>query len=189
VNAELRRTAIRPVRPDDVPAVVAMVHELAVFEGEPQACRLTEDELRAALFAERPALHGHVAADLDTDEAVGFALWFLNYSTWEGRHGIYVEDVYVRPVARGGGAGRDLLAALARICLERGYRRLEWWVLDAAQLTGSRAFYRRIGATELREWVPWRIEGAALRALAVGGTTDPEASAMSTAEASDIVAT
>jgi GNAT superfamily N-acetyltransferase len=154
-----------------------MVHELAAFEGEPHACRLTDDELRSALFAEHPALFGHVAADPDTDEAVGFALWFLNYSTWEGRHGIYVEDIYVRPAARGSGAGRDLLAALARLCIDRGYRRLEWWVLDAAQLSDSRAFYRHIGGTELREWVPWRIDGSALPALAAEFGTAPRARA------------
>ncbi|MGE5826929.1 MAG: N-acetyltransferase family protein [Micromonosporaceae bacterium] len=151
-----------------MPAVVAMVHELAGFEGEPQACRLTDEDLRAALFAEQPALFGHVAVDPDTDAAVGFVLWFRNYSTWEGRHGVYVEDLYVRPAARGSGAGRDLLATLARICLDRGYPRLEWWVLDADQLAGSRAFYRRIGGVELREWVPWRVAGASLQELAGG---------------------
>jgi GNAT superfamily N-acetyltransferase len=159
-------TAVRPVRPEDVPAVVAMVHELAAFEDAADECRITVDHLRVALFGERPALFGHVA--VAGGEVIGFALWFLNYSTWEGVHGIYIEDLYVRPSARGTGAGRRLLATLAGICRDRGYRRLEWWVLDVPQLHGSRSFYRQIGGQEKREWVPWRVDGEALRSLADG---------------------
>jgi GNAT superfamily N-acetyltransferase len=154
-----------------VPAVVAMVHELAAFEGAPDACRLTEAQLRAALFGPEPALFCHVAATGDR-EPFGFSLWFLNFSTWEGTHGIYVEDLYVRPSARTAGAGRALLATLARVCLDRGYRRLEWWVLDTDALAGSRAFYRRIGGVELRTWVPWRVEGDALARLAMSRRDD-----------------
>jgi len=156
---------IRPARPDDVPAVVAMVHELAAYEEAPEQCHLSDDQLSVALFGSDPALFCHVAVGAD-DTAVGFSLWFLNFSTWEGTHGVYVEDLYVRPAARTAGAGRALLSAMAAICLERGYRRLEWWVLDTEALAPSRAFYRRIGGTELREWVPWRVEGAALARLA-----------------------
>lgn len=155
---------IRPARPDDVPAVVSMVHELAAFEDSPDDCRITGEQLHAALFSPRPALFGHVAIGAD-GQPIGFALWFLNFSTWEGVHGIYVEDLYVRPAARGTGTGRLLLATLAGICLQRGYRRLEWWVLDTDALRGSRDFYRRIGGRELREWVPWRVEGEPLRTL------------------------
>jgi GNAT superfamily N-acetyltransferase len=165
---------IRPARPDDVPAVVVMVHELAAYEEAPEQCRLTEEQLDAALFGSEPALFCHVAVDPD-DTPVGFSLWFLNFSTWEGTHGIYVEDLYVRPTARAAGAGRALLSAMAAICVERGYRRLEWWVLDSEALAGSRAFYRRIGGTELREWVPWRVEGDALARLA-GSRRDDRAS-------------
>ena len=160
-------TTVRPVRPEDVPAVVAMVHELADFEDARDECRITTDDLRAALFGERPALFGHVAED-SGGVVVGFALWFLNFSTWEGVHGIYVEDLYVRPSARGSGAGRLLLATLAAICRDRDYRRLEWWVLDAPQLQSSRSFYRQVGGQEKREWVPWRVDGDALRRLADG---------------------
>ena len=160
-------TTVRPVRPEDVPAVVAMVHELAAFEDARDECRITTDHLRAALFGERPALFGHAAVDAE-GVVVGFALWFLNFSTWEGVHGIYVEDLYVRPSTRGSGAGRLLLATLAAICRDRGYRRLEWWVLDAPQLHGSRSFYRQIGGQEKREWVPWRLDGEALARLADG---------------------
>ena len=102
-----------------------MVHELAEYERAAEECHLTEEQLHASLFGDSPALFGHVAARPD-EEPVGFALWFLNYSTWLGVHGIYLEDLYVRPEARGAGLGRDLLAALAQICLDRGYGRLEW---------------------------------------------------------------
>ncbi len=158
--------AIRPVRPEDVPAVVAMVHELAEFERAPDECHLTAAQLHAALFADRPALFGHVAVDASADQLVGLALWFLNFSTWEGVHGIYLEDLYVRPNARGAGAGRALLSTLAGLCVERGYARLEWWVLH---WNPARDFYAGIGATAMDEWIPYRIDGDALRSLALGG--------------------
>jgi GNAT superfamily N-acetyltransferase len=141
-----------------------MVHELAAFERAPDECRLTADALSAALFGPAPALYGHVAAD---PEPVGFALWFLNYSTWEGAHGIYLEDLYVRPSARGHGLGGALLAALARICVERGYRRLEWWVLDWN--ADALRFYHRLGAEPMHEWTVQRLTGAALTSLATAG--------------------
>jgi GNAT superfamily N-acetyltransferase len=143
-----------------------MVHELAEYERAADQCRLTDDQLRAALFPPRgpgPALFGHVA-EAGPGEVVGFALWFLNFSTWEGVHGIYLEDLYVRPGARGLGSGRALLAALAGICRERGYRRLEWWVLH---WNPAREFYDAIGARAMGEWVPYRVEGDALTALAL----------------------
>jgi GNAT superfamily N-acetyltransferase len=157
---------IRPARPSDVPAVVSMVHELAAYERAPEQCHLTDAQLHAALFAPAPALFGHVAADAGTDEPHGFALWFLNFSTWEGVHGIYLEDLFVRPQARGSGAGRALLAALAGICVDRGYRRLDWWVL---RWNPAREFYAGIGAQAMEEWVPYRLDGDALRSLAADG--------------------
>jgi GNAT superfamily N-acetyltransferase len=163
-----------------------MVHELAEYERAADQCRLTDGQLEAALFPDGgpPALFGHVAEAPAGDacgagqsgpaggaaqsgpagEVVGFALWFLNFSTWEGVHGIYLEDLYVRPTARGLGAGRSLLAALAGICAERGYRRLEWWVLH---WNPAREFYDAIGARAMDEWIPYRIEGDALTALAL----------------------
>ena len=157
-----RTVTIRPARPQDVPAVVAMVHELAAFERAADECRLTQDQLRAALFGAAPALFGHVAVDPD-DVPLGFALWFLNFSTWEGVHGVYLEDLYVRPAARGTGAGRELLATLAAICVERGYRRLEWAVLS---WNPARDFYAALGATAMDDWLPHRLSGPALHRLA-----------------------
>ena len=156
-------SAIRPVRPSDVPAIVAMVHELAEYERALELCHLTEDQLHAALFGQRPALFGHVAVDID-DQPFGYALWFLNFSTWEGVHGVYLEDIYVRPHARGTGAGRALLSTLAAICVERGYQRLEWWVLNWNSL--ARDFYAAIGAVAMDEWVSYRLTGPALQAVA-----------------------
>ena len=153
---------IRPVRPSDVPAVVSMVHELAEFERASDQCHLTEEQLQAALFTAGPALFGHVAVGPD-DVPVGFALWFLNFSTWEGVHGIYLEDLYVRPTARGTGAGRDLLAALAAICVDRGYGRLDWAVLA---WNPARDFYAAMGATAMDGWLLHRLSGPALSKLA-----------------------
>jgi GNAT superfamily N-acetyltransferase len=158
---------IRPARLDDVPAVVAMVHELAEFEKAPDQCHLTEQQLRDTLFGDRPALFGHVAVSAD-DVPVGVALWFLNFSTWEGTHGIYLEDLYVRPAARGSGAGGGLLAALAQVCVERGYRRMEWVMLD---WNPAAEFYAAIGATVNADWLPYRLTGTALDRLA--SRTDP----------------
>jgi len=146
----------------DVPAVVAMVHELALFEKAPEHCHLTEDQLHAALFAPSPALFGDVAVTGE-DEVIGMALWFLNFSTWRGVHGIYLEDLYVRPSSRGSGAGKALLATLAQRCVDRGYSRLEWWVLH---WNPAREFYDALGAVPMDEWVPYRITGPALDDLA-----------------------
>ena len=139
-----------------------MVHELAEFERAPESCHLTDEQVLATLFAEQPAVFGHVAVATD-DTPYGFALWFLNYSTWEGTHGIHLEDLYVRPQARGTGAGGALLAALARICVERGYRRLEWVMLD---WNPAAEFYAAIGAKVVEDWLPYRLSGAALAQLA-----------------------
>jgi GNAT superfamily N-acetyltransferase len=151
---------IRTARESDVPAMVAMVHELADYERAPDECHLTETQLTEALFRPDAALFGHVAV-LD-GEPIGLSLWFLNFSTWAGVHGIYLEDLYVRPGARGSGAGRALLAELARICVERGYGRLDWWVLH---WNPARDFYAAIGATAMDEWIPYRLTGDALAKL------------------------
>jgi len=155
---------VRPVRPEDVDEVFAMVRELAEYERSAHEVHSTPEDFRAALFGPDPKLFGHVA---EVDGVLGgFALWFLNFSTWEGRHGIYLEDLYVRPHLRGGGHGKALLRALAATCVERGYARLEWWVLDWNE--SALAFYRSIGAVPMDEWTVQRLTGEPLRALALG---------------------
>jgi GNAT superfamily N-acetyltransferase len=155
------RPEIRKATPEDVPEIVAMVHELAEYEREPQSCLLTDAQLTAALFGPRPALFGHVG--LVEGAAAGCALWFLNFSTWRGVHGIYLEDLFVRPRFRGYGLGRALLARLAAECVERGYWRLEWSVLDwNAPAIG---FYRTLGAVPMDEWTTFRLDGDALTTL------------------------
>ncbi|WP_327189772.1 GNAT family N-acetyltransferase [Streptomyces xinghaiensis] len=154
---------IRTATAGDVPAIVAMIRELAVYEKAEHEVRATEEHIRRALFGDRPAAYAHIA---ETDGVVeGFALWFLNFSTWQGVHGIHLEDLYVRPEARGRGHGKALLAELARICAERGYGRLEWSVLNWN--TPSIDFYEALGAVPMREWTGYRLTGDALDRLAV----------------------
>lgn len=154
--------AIRDARPDDVPEILAMIRELAEYEREPNAVVATEALLHDALFGDSPAVFA-LMAEVD-GQAVGFALWFRNFSTWLGRHGVYLEDLYVRPEHRGLGHGKALLAELARICVERGYGRFEWWVLDWNQPAID--FYRSIGAVPMDEWTVQRVTGEALSRLA-----------------------
>jgi GNAT superfamily N-acetyltransferase len=153
---------IRPARPDDVPAIYHLIRDLAEYERSLAEVTATQADLHSALFGPDPAVFAHVAEH--EDEVAGFALWFLNYSTWTGRHGIYLEDLYVRPDLRGTGYGRQLLAELAALCVERGYARLEWWVLDWNE--PARGFYDKLGATRMDEWTVHRLSGAALDALA-----------------------
>ncbi|NEB95005.1 GNAT family N-acetyltransferase [Streptomyces bauhiniae] len=155
---------IRTARPDDVPVIHTMIRELAEYEKEPDEARATEAQLREALFGERPAAYAHLAVDDGTGEPAGFALWFLNFSTWRGVHGIHLEDLYVRPTARGGGHGRALLTELARICAERGYERLEWSVLNWNR--PAIGFYEKLGARPQDEWTVYRLTDAALTGLA-----------------------
>lgn len=122
---------------------------------------MTDEQLNQALFGAQPSLFGHVA-EVD-GLLVGVAVWFRNFSTWRGRHGIYLEDLFVLPEHRGSGLGRELLAALARECVTQGYSRLEWAVLDWN--TPSIDFYRLIGARPMDEWTVFRLEGDALTKL------------------------
>jgi GNAT superfamily N-acetyltransferase len=154
-------TGVREARAADVPAVVRLVHELAAYEREPESCTLTEPDLHAALFGPAPALFCHVA-QVD-DEVVGCALWFVNFSTWTGTHGIHLEDLYVSPAHRGARLGRALLARLAQLCVERGYARLEWAVLDWN--TPAIGFYQALGARELTDWTVFRLSDEPLAAL------------------------
>lgn len=153
---------IRRVVPSDVGRVVALTHALADYEKAPDECHLTDEQLHTALFGPAPALFGHVA-EVD-GEVVGFALWFLSFSTWRGVHGLYLEDLFVRPEHRGSGLGRALLAALARECVDHGYERFEWSVLNWN--TPSIEFYRSVGAVPMDEWTRYRLADDALAALA-----------------------
>ena len=144
---------IRPAVPDDVPVILGLIRELATYEREPDAVVATEEGLRAALFGDSPAVFCHVAeAD---GEVAGCALWFLNFSTWLGGHGIYLEDLYVRPAYRGRGLGKALLETLTGIARERGYGRVEWSVLDWN--TPAQDFYRSLGAAPMDDWTVWRL--------------------------------
>lgn len=157
---------IRPARPDDVPVIHRLVCDLAEYEREPEAVVASEADFKEALFGAHPAAFAHVAVhseDTGGDTVAGFALWFRNFSTWTGRHGIYLEDLYVRPELRGRGYGRALLTELAAVCVERGYTRLEWSVLDWNK--PSIEFYRSLGANPMEEWTVYRLDGAALAAL------------------------
>ena len=154
---------VRPVRPDDVPAVVGLVRELAAYERAEHEARMTPEQLNAALFADSPALFGHVALAED-GEVAGFALWFLTFSTWRGTHGIHLEDLYVTPGHRGTGLGRELLRTLAAECVDRGYSRLEWSVLDWN--TPSIEFYRAAGAVPMDGWSVFRLTDDALTGFA-----------------------
>jgi GNAT superfamily N-acetyltransferase len=153
---------IRHATPADVPEIHRMIRELAEYEKALEEARASEEQLHEALFGELPAAFAHIAATAD-GEIAGFSLWFLNFSTWRGVHGIYLEDLYVRPGLRGGGYGKALLAELARICVERGYERLEWSVLNWN--TPSIDFYRALGAEPQDEWTVYRLTDEALTKL------------------------
>jgi GNAT superfamily N-acetyltransferase len=147
---------VRPAAVDDVSTLHALVRELAEFERAPDAVVATEDDLHDALFGDPPVLFAHVAEDAN-GSVVGAAFWFVSYSTWTGRRGIKLEDLIVTEAERGRGHGRALLAELARVCLDRGWARIDWHVLNwnvAAQKA-----YRVVGAEPLPEWIPWRLEG------------------------------
>ncbi|GAA2394210.1 GNAT family N-acetyltransferase [Nonomuraea africana] len=152
---------IRTATVQDVPEIIAMIRELADYEKALHEVRVTREQLETALFGPSPALYGLVAEH--EGGVVGYTLWFLNYSTWRGTHGIYMEDLYVRPEARGGGHGKALMKELARICVERGYDRLEWSVLDWNE--PSIDFYKSIGAVPMDEWTVHRLTDEPLRRL------------------------
>jgi len=158
---------VRQANEHDVPLILQFIEGLATYERLRESCVATEEKLRATLFSERPAAEV-IIASID-GEPMGFALFFHNYSTFLAQRGIYLEDLFVTPAARGKGVGFALLSALARIAIERDCGRLEWSVLDWNQLAID--FYRRIGANPLDEWTMFRITGNALEQL---GLTSPE---------------
>jgi GNAT superfamily N-acetyltransferase len=153
---------VRRAAPGDEAELTAIIHELAEFEDAADECTVTEAQMRTALFGESPTVQAHVA-EVDGQIAAG-ALWFLNFSTWDGVAGIYLEDLYVRPPFRRHGLARALLAALARECVDNGYTRLSWAVLDWN--ADAIALYDTVGARPQREWLTYRVSGPALSELA-----------------------
>jgi GNAT superfamily N-acetyltransferase len=155
--------ALRPARAADVDRIHRLVCDLGEYERAADQVLATPEQLREALFGPAPAVYALVAEDR-CGRVVGFALYFLNFSTWQGVHGIYLEDLYVEPAHRGSGLGKALLQALAEIAVERGYARFEWSVLNWN--APSIEFYRRLGAVAMDGWTVYRLDGDALRAVA-----------------------
>jgi GNAT superfamily N-acetyltransferase len=154
--------SIRPARAADAPLILEFIRALADYEQLLDEAVIGEDDVRTSFFGPAPRVFCDIA-EMD-GRAVGFAVWFYNYSTFRGRHGIYLEDLFVRPEARGSGAGKALLAGLARRCLAEGLPRLDWAVLDWN--APSIAFYDSLGADALTDWITRRLQGPALERLA-----------------------
>ncbi|SHH92523.1 GNAT family N-acetyltransferase [Streptomyces sp. 3214.6] len=155
---------IRAATPHDVPEIRAMIRELAEYEKALEQARASQEQLLEALFGEHPAAFVLIAEDDENGQVVGFALWFPRFSTWTGTRGMHLEDLFVRPQARGGGYGKALLASLAALCREKGYERFEWWVLAWNEPTID--FYKSLGVEFLDEWRVCRLSGEPLDALA-----------------------
>jgi len=155
-------SVLREARPGDEPGILACIRALAEYEREPDAVENTVEALRETLFGPTPQAFAHVVEREGV--VVGIALWFVTYSTWTGRHGIWLEDLIVLPEHRAAGYGKALIASLAAVCAERGYSRLEWTVLDWNE--PALGFYRAIGAEPMDEWTTQRMSGDALTALA-----------------------
>ena len=156
---------VRQARPTDARLIYSLIRELAEYERLAHVVDSTQDQIAAALFGPQPRVFCHIA-EWD-GEPVGFALWFLSYSTFRGRHGLYLEDVFVRPAHRGKGIGKALMRHLARHCVEQGYARFEWVVLNWNE--PSIKFYRSIGAEMLGDWRICRMSGNALTTFADQG--------------------
>lgn len=154
---------VRAAVPADVPAILDLIHQLAVYEKEPDAVHNTPELLQEHLFGDHPRVFCHVINDVvdGVTQVVAIAIWYETYSTWEGVHGIWLEDLFVIPAMRGRGYGKKLLLHLAQIAVDRGYSRYEWTVLDWN--TPSIAFYDSLGAVPMNEWITYRLDGAALR--------------------------
>jgi GNAT superfamily N-acetyltransferase len=152
---------IRPARQEEVGIVLQLIHDLAVYEKAPNEVEATEKELLETIFSNDPK----VFCDLvEVDgEIAGMAIWFLNYSTWQGKYGIYLEDLFIKPEFRGRGYGKALLKHLAKVCDEKGYGRFQWWVLDWN--SPAIEFYRSLGAVAMDEWTVYRVSGQALKDL------------------------
>ena len=152
---------IRPAKREEVGEVLQLIQDLATYEKAPDQVEASSDDLLNTIFAKEPK----VFCDLvEVDgQIAGMAIWFLNYSTWQAKHGIYLEDLYIKPEFRARGYGKALLKHLAQICDKQGYGRLQWWVLDWN--SPAIEFYRSLGAKAMDEWTVYRTSGQALKDL------------------------
>lgn len=153
---------IRPATIEDTDQILRFIRDLAIYEKAEHEVLSTPAHVHRTLFCEQPAVHGLMC--MDGDQPLGFAVYFFNYSTWQGQHGLYLEDLYVSPDHRGQGAGKALLQHLARIAVDKDCGRFEWSVLDWN--APSIAFYEGLGAQPQNEWVRYRLTGQALANLA-----------------------
>ena len=152
---------IRPAKSEEVGEVLQLIQDLATYEKAPEQVEASEEDLLNTIYASDP----RVFCDLvEVDgQIAGMAIWFLNYSTWQAKHGIYLEDLFIKPEYRGRGYGKALLKHLAKICDEKGYGRLQWWVLDWN--SPAIEFYKSLGAEAMDEWTVYRTSGKALKDL------------------------
>ena len=152
---------IRSAQLQDIPEILALIQELAEYEKAPEEAIATSAQLEVALFGPSPKVFCEI---VEVDGAIfGCAIWFLNFSTWQGKHGIYLEDLYIRPQYRGQGWGKKLLQHLAAKCVANDWGRFQWWVLDWNE--PSIEFYKALGAVPMDEWTVYRVSGEALHQL------------------------
>ena len=159
---------IREAKISDVQAIYDLIVELAIYEKEPDAVIASVEDIKENLFGADPVAYCHVA-EVD-GQVVGIAIWFLNYSTWLGKAGLYLEDLFVKPQFRGSGLGLQLMKTLAQLCVDRNYERFQWWVLDWNE--PSINFYKSIGAEAMDEWTVYRLSGSALKSFAASSTSN-----------------
>ncbi len=152
---------IRYAVTEDAPRILQLIKDLAEYERAPLEAKATLEQIEETIFADKPTAFCHVAED--NGLVVGISIWFLNYSTWLGKPGIYLEDLYIDPAYRSKGYGLALLKELGKICVERDYERLQWWVLDWNE--PSIEFYKSLGAVPMDEWTVFRVSGQALKKL------------------------
>ena len=158
---------IRPARVEDVPVILQLIHDLATYERAPDEVSATEQQLVDVLFGEKPA--AEVLLAFEEKSPVGFAVYFFNFSTWLGRAGLYLEDLFIKPEKRGKGYGRALLVELAKIARDRGCGRMEWAVLDWNE--PAIKFYRSLGAKPMHEWTVFRLTRKGISELASAADT------------------
>ena len=159
---------IREAKVEDIQVIYELIVELAIYEKEPDAVVASVEDIKENLFGTNPVAYCHVA-EID-GQVVGIAIWFLNYSTWLGKAGLYLEDLFVKPEFRGSGLGLSLMKTLAQVCVDRGYERFQWWVLDWNE--PSINFYKSIGAEAMDEWTVYRLSGSALKSFAASSTSN-----------------